>query len=181
MEGLERAYIIRLHFVDFARCLFVKYAIPLGIALILVWLVWSGQTQLWLLALGLFSTVFVLCIVNAMRIMDSETVPSWIAWPRMTTYLIWLAKEVVKSNVDVAKRVLSPSLPISPKMIQVTASQRTELGRVILANSITLTPGTVSVELQKDHVEVHALSHEGAEEDLSGGMNRRVANLEGLA
>ncbi len=162
------------------RVLIVKYAVTLGIALIVVWLVWSGQTQLWFLALGVFSSTLVVAIIHAMRILDSETVPSWLGWPRMIVYLIWLSREVIASNIDVARRVLAPSLPISPKMIRVTASQRTELGRVILANSITLTPGTVSVELQEDHVQVHALSHEGAEEDLSGGMNRRVAKLEGL-
>ena len=158
----------------------VKYAVTLGIALIIVWLIWSGHTEPWLLGLGILSTVFVVCIVHAMRILDSESVPTWLGWRRLAAYLIWLAKEVVKSNVDVARRIVAPSLPISPKMIRVTASQQTELGRVILANSITLTPGTVSVELQKDCVQVHALSHEGAEEDLSGGMNLRVAKLEGL-
>ena len=70
-------------------------------------------------------------------------------------------------------------MPLQRTMITVTATQRTELGRVILANSITLTPGTVSVDMQGDKISVHALHFEGAEEDLSGEMDRRVCRLEG--
>ena len=63
-------------------------------------------------------------------------------------------------------------------MVEVTAHQQTELGKVILANSITATPGTISVHMEQDKIQVHALSFKGAEEDLSGDMDRRVCKLE---
>ena len=93
-------------------------------------------------------------------------------------YLGWLTLEVIRSNLDVSRRVLSPRLPISPTLVWVPASQKTELGRVIFANSITLTPGTVSIDVQENEIEVHALSREGAEALLEGEMDRRVRAME---
>ena len=82
------------------------------------------------------------------------------------------------ANIVVTRIILSRKMPLYRNLISVRANQKSELGRVILANSITLTPGTVSVVLQGDRILVHALSFEGAEEDLSGEMDRRVCQLE---
>ena len=95
-----------------------------------------------------------------------------------TSYLPWLAKEIIVSNIEVARIILSPKMKLQRNMVDVHINQKTEIGRVIMANSITLTPGTVSVNLEDDQVQVHALSFEGAEEDLSGEMDRRVCKLE---
>ena len=83
------------------------------------------------------------------------------------------------ANIEVTKIVLAGKMPLQRNMIEVGAHQKSELGKVILANSITLTPGTVSVSMKDDRILVHALSFEGAEEDLSGDMDRRVCRLEG--
>ena len=85
---------------------------------------------------------------------------------------------MIKSNLDVSRRILSPRLPISPTVVWVPASQKSEMGRVIFANSITLTPGTVSIDVREGEIEVHALSKEGADALLEGEMNRRVAAIE---
>ena len=85
------------------------------------------------------------------------------------------------ANIDLTKRLLNPKLPINPQMIRVTASQKGDLGRVIYANSITLTPGTVSVDMQDDKIVIHALTSEADDEDKSGEMDRRVTRLEGLS
>ena len=82
------------------------------------------------------------------------------------------------SAVDVSKRVLDPKLPISPRAITLPLSQRTDIGRVTYANSITLTPGTVSIDLGEDFVRVHALTSEGAQALIEGEMDRRVTALE---
>ncbi len=95
-------------------------------------------------------------------------------------YWRWLAREVVKANLDVARRILSPSLPISPTVFTLKASQRTNLGRVTFANSITLTPGTVSIDLQGDTIEIHALTQEAAKTLQTGEMDRRVTDMEGF-
>ncbi|MDG2380198.1 MAG: Na+/H+ antiporter subunit E [Pirellulaceae bacterium] len=157
----------------------VKNALSLGTALLLVWLLWSGHPTVFLISLGLLSIAFTLWTVHCMGILDEESVPVWLGLKPFTRYLPWLTKEIVSSNLDVARRIADPKLPISPSMIYVKSDQKTAVGRVIMANSITLTPGTISVELQDGFIQVHALSHEGAAEDLSGEMNRRVTELEG--
>ena len=94
-------------------------------------------------------------------------------------YLPWLLAEIVKANIDVARIVLSQDLAISPRLIRVKASQKTVLGQVIYANSITLTPGTVSLDLREGEILVHALTHDTAEGVLTGEMDARVCRLEG--
>jgi multicomponent Na+:H+ antiporter subunit E len=100
---------------------------------------------------------------------------------RALLYIPWLILEVVKSNIDVARRILDPRLPISPRVIEVQASQRRDIGRVIYANSITLTPGTVSIDTDGDRITVHALTEEAAAGLLTGEMDRRVTRFEGGA
>ena len=114
-----------------------------------------------------------------MRIVDEEGAPVQLGIRPFTTYAPWLIKEIVKSNLEVTKIILAPKLELQRNLIEVGANPKTDLGRVILANSITLTPGTVSVSMKDDRILVHALSFEGAEEDLSGDMDRRVRKLEG--
>jgi multicomponent Na+:H+ antiporter subunit E len=93
-------------------------------------------------------------------------------------YLPWLLKEIVASNLTVAKLVLRPKLRVSPCVVRVKATQRGEGARVLFANSITLTPGTISMGTEKDAIIVHALTREIADGLLSGEMDRRVTALE---
>jgi len=114
-----------------------------------------------------------------MGILDEESVPINLGIRPFTRYLPWLAQQVVLSNIDVAQRIVDPKLPIDPAIVYVKTDAKTAIGKVIMANSITLTPGTVSVEIEDNRIQVHALNHEGAAEGLSGEMNRRVSELEG--
>ncbi len=149
------------------------HSISLGLALFGVWLLLSGFFEPLLLGLGVFSCVIVVLIANRMDLIDHEGVPIHLGW-RILTYWVWLAVEIVKANLDVARRILDPRLPIHPLLIRVKASQTSELGQVIYANSITLTPGTVSMHVGGGEILVHALTKEMAE-DLEGGeMDRRV-------
>lgn len=157
----------------------MKHVISLGIALFVVWLIWSGHPTVFLISLGILSTALTIRIVWLMGILDDESVPIKLGIRPFTRYLPWLVTQVVKSNVDVARRIIDPKLPIDPAMVYVKSDQKTAIGRVILANSITLTPGTVSVEIQEGRVHVHAIDQKGAAEELSGEMNRRVTELEG--
>ena len=93
-------------------------------------------------------------------------------------YLGWLVVEIIKSNIDVARRVWAPGLPISPTIVYLPASQSTDLGRVIYANSITLTPRTISIDVGDGEIEVHALSKEAADALAEGEMGRRVCEIE---
>jgi len=156
----------------------LKYVISLSIVLAAVWLTWSGIFETLTLSLGLISVIGVVLLARRMGLTDSEGTPLE-ASLRSLTYAPWLAKEILLANLDVARRILSPSLPISPRMIRIKARERTDLARVIYANSITLTPGTVSVEVDGADFAVHALTSEAAEALEHGEMDRRVARIDG--
>ena len=112
-----------------------------------------------------------------MGLVDPEGHPIHLA-PRATLYWPWLAKEIVKSAWDVTKVILSPRLPIQPTLVRFRPSQRTEVGLVTHANSITLTPGTITIEADRDEFLVHALTTAGAEGVTGGDMDARVARFE---
>lgn len=151
----------------------------MAVALVALWLVWSGHyDSLLLFGLGAASVSLVLVIGRRMQIIDREGAPTHLPLG-LLTYIPWLVWEIVKANVDVAARILNPRLPISPRVIHVRAGQPDDVGRVIYANSITLTPGTVSIETEGDVITVHALTAEAAEGVLSGEMDRRVTKLGG--
>lgn len=157
----------------------VTYAVGLLTILAAVWLLWSGHYDSpLLLGLGGVSLALVLFIALRMRIVDDEGVPIQLPLG-LVRYVPWLVFEIVKANVDVALRILRPGLPIRPRVIRVRAGQRTDIGRVIYANSITLTPGTVTIDTEGDDITVHALTEEAAEGVLTGEMDRRVARVEG--
>jgi len=114
-----------------------------------------------------------------MDVVDGEGVPIGLQHSRVVAYVPWLAWEIVKANVDVARRILAPGRPrIAPRLVRVRASQRSELGQVVYANSITLTPGTVSVDLTDGELLVHALHADAAAGVEAGAMDRRCAALE---
>ena len=145
-----------------------------------LWLLLSGffDNSL-LLSFGALSCALVVFVAWRVETIDPEEQPLRPRLgPQLLWYWPWLLWQVVLANVDVAKRILDPKLPIDPTMIELKPSQRSDLGRVIYANSITLTPGTVTTSLSGDSLEVHALTREGADDLLAGDMDRRVAGLE---
>ncbi|SIS97598.1 Na+/H+ antiporter subunit E [Insolitispirillum peregrinum] len=142
-----------------------------------LWLLLSGHTEPYLLALGALSIGLTVFVLRALKIADAEAMPLHLLG-RGLRYWPWLIREILKANWDVAKIIANPRLPISPTMARVTASQKTELGRAIYANSITLTPGTISVELDGDQITIHALTTGGADGTEEGTMDRKVTWLE---
>ena len=152
--------------------------LSLGAALTVLWLLFSGHYDAWFLVLGAVSVVLTVYLASRMDVVDHEGAPHQIAH-RIVAYLPWLTWEIIKSNFDVARRILTPSLPISPRTFRIRASQRTAVGRVLYANSITLTPGTVTMDVRGRDFEIHALTSESAEEVRAGRMDERVARIEG--
>ncbi len=150
----------------------------LALVLAGAWVLLSGIIQPLLLGLGLASVLAVVWLKARADRADRNPAPFALRTGRLPGYLLWLSWEIVKSNIDVARRILSPGLPISPSARWLPASQRSELTRVIYANSITLTPGTLSIDLEDGRVEVHAL-HEGSLDALERGeMNARACRLD---
>ena len=124
------------------------------------------------------SVLFSLWISYRMRIVDEEGAPVEMGIRPFIQFAPWLFKEIVESNITVAKIILSRDMNLRRNLVTVPAGPKSELGKVILANAITLTPGTVSVKMEGDEILVHALSFEGAAEDISGEMDRRIQKLE---
>ena len=145
-----------------------------------VWLLLSGHYTPLLIGFGLGSCTLTVYIARRMDVADHEGVP--ISWGvRFLLYLPWLMKEILVANIKVAKVILSPSLPINPIMVVFRSTQTTDFGRVLYANSITLTPGTITTGVEGDQLQIHALTWvdvDGREEDE---MDRRVSIVEGLS
>ncbi len=142
------------------------------------WLVWSGHYKPLLLGFGAASCLLVLFVSSRMGLLDDEVNPLLFGL-RPFRYLPWLLFEVAKSNVTVAKIILDPKLPIRPKLIFVRPSQHTAFGQVTYANSITLTPGTVTLDIRGGRILVHALTEGTAYDLVQGEMDRRVRQMEG--
>jgi multicomponent Na+:H+ antiporter subunit E len=152
------------------------------------WLLLSGHYDLadpssrYLIACGFATCVFVTWLARRrFRILDDEGHPIQLL-PRAFYYGPWLFWQIILSNWDVFRRVWSPRLRISPELVRVPDGTRSALGSVIYANSITLTPGTVTIGIDpaKRELLVHCL-HAGAVEDLlAGGMLEQVKRFEGL-
>ena len=145
-----------------------------GVLLFVFWLLLSGHYEPLLLGMGLASVVLTVFLVKRMYAIDHESYPLHL-YSQLPGYLVYIFREIVLSNIDVIKRILSLSeKSISPQLIEIPLSQKTDLGRVIYANSITLTPGTVSVELMQDKIIVHALTKEAADNLATGSMANAI-------
>ncbi len=151
----------------------VKHIISLGALLFALWLGLSGQLNTLMLSLGLVSTLLVVNLAHRMDVIDKEIYPA-----HMTVLLLrfwmFLAREVIVANIDVIKRIFRPGKNISPQLFELPLTQKSDLSRVIYANAITMTPGTVSVNLDKKTITVHTLSIEAADELRSGRMARAI-------
>ncbi len=153
-------------------------ALGLGAILFIFWLLLSGHyTDTLLIGLGLGSCGLVVGLAMRMDLVDHEGVPLQLGG-RFWVYFPWLMKEIFIANVNVARVILNPKLPISPVVTHFRASQESDLGKTIYANSITLTPGTITTSIQGQDLEIHALTLkdiDGREEDQ---MNHRVSWVE---
>ena len=152
-----------------------KRVIGLTILLMVAWLLWSGIYKPILLALGLFSCL--LCVYLVYRTGFFRGPSGLHLLHRLPGYWLWLLKEVFRSSIDVARIVLNPKLPISPTMIELEAQPTGPIGQAILGNAITLSPGTVTVDLYQGKLMVHCLTQSGADDLATGVANRKTAAL----
>ncbi len=157
----------------------MKHSFVLLLLLTVAWALWSGHTETLVVCLGAASIVGVTAMAARMR--QPGHIDPYLFMLRTLTYVPWLIWEIVKANIDVAKLVVARELDIHPRLIRAHASQKSITAQVVYANSITLTPGTVSLDLRDGQILVHALTRESAEGVLTGEMDRRVAALEGDA
>lgn len=155
-----------------------------AILLSITWLLLSGPFTLekgLVLSFGIGSVALVMWICQRMGVFHDEGRPIQYSWG-MLLYVPWLLWEIVVANFQVARAILSPKLPISPRLIRIQPTQKTDVGRVIYANSITLTPGTVTIAVEGDEFVIHSLLADEAAESVQdtseGSMDWRVSQVE---
>jgi len=160
------------------RGLPVADILTLAVALYGIWLVLSGHYTSFLLTVGLIVTSLCVYVALRMQLVDEEGVPISNLKLSFISYLLWLCVEVVRSNIPVVRAILQPRMGISPTIARIQGLQRTDLGRFIFANSITLTPGTTTLDVLGTEFEVYALFADGLDGIEGGEMDRRVAAME---
>lgn len=149
----------------------------LSAALFGFWLALSGHYTPLLITFGILSTALVVWLCLRLKVVDEEGVPTHIT-VRLLLYIPFLLKEIFLANVVVAKIILDPKLPISPRMVEFHGTQSTDLGRFLYANSITLTPGTITTGVEGQDYEIHALSAADLETDEESRMDQKCAHVE---
>jgi multicomponent Na+:H+ antiporter subunit E len=158
----------------------MKNVIDFGLILTGFWLINSGHFEPLLLGFGFLSVIGVMAITWRMKEKDGEFFPLIMMSRRLPGYLLWMTGQIIKANIDVIKRIWLGSTSISPTIVTCKATQKTDVGKVLYANSITLTPGTITLSVRDDILEVHALTREVAEDLLRGEMDRRVTAVEAV-
>jgi len=143
--------------------------------LMATWLLWSGIYKPLVLGLGVFSCTLSIYLAHRLGFFN-EVTPLHVI-PRLPRYWAWLLVDVVQSSLMVARVVLHPKLPISPTVVEFKAAPKGPIGQAILGNSITLSPGTVTLDVHKGRLRVHCLTRAAAESLLSGQANDRTAAL----
>ena len=142
----------------------------------IIWLLFSGHYTALILSLGGLSVLIVTWFIWRMDRVDGElgVLPMR---PRVLYYLLWLMWQVVLSNVDLVRRIWDPTLPIRPTWQRLDIKVTSALAKTLYANSITLTPGTLTTDVRDDHFMVHSLSSDGIDELRKGGMEKQIQRL----
>ena len=146
--------------------------------LVVLWLLMSGLYKTLILVFGLGSVLLVMFFMKRMSEKDGYEVEINLKIADTLKYLFWLIVEVAKCNVAVVKLLLARNVKISQEFVEIPVSTKNDLAQVIFANSITLTPGTVTVETEDNSLLVHVLNLDNNTESELGNMGHRVSNLE---
>lgn len=163
----------------------MKHYLTLAVILFLFWILLSGKMDLKFLTYGLATSLISAWICGPLLLLENASgTKKYFAFDvslgKYALYWLWLLKEVVKANWDVVKATIRPEMEINPRVIRFEAKLDNPMAHATLANSITLTPGTVTINLTDDGLyEIHALTDGAAEGLLSGDMQRKVADLFG--
>lgn len=152
----------------------VVYVMGLAIALTALWYGMSGLTEPVILGLGAISIVLTVVLATRLGLKDRESSP----YHRIFAFLAytpWLIGEILKANLTVVKAILSPELNIEPTLVKVKTTCKSDLAKVVFANSITLTPGTVTLRVDDDVMLVHGLFESEAQPEAFEEMDRRAS------
>lgn len=135
----------------------MTHKVLLTLVLVGFWLILSGHYTPLLLSLGAVSVGLVVFLAARMHVIETE-VQSLALFPRIFPYWLWLLKKIALANIDVFTRVWRGKQSIAPTRITYKCHASTDLGKTVFANSVTLTPGTIALDVHGDQVEIHALT-----------------------
>ena len=148
-----------------------------------LWLLLAGSLHRQELILGAFVSLVVTLLFGSRFTIFTGFRFSWMAPVYILQYLGDFMIALVKANFELARRVLTPSLPIRPEMVEVRTRLQSPLGRMLLANTITLTPGTLTVDVEDDLLLVHwvycppGTDIQQATDAIAGSFERRLGRF----
>ena len=148
------------------------------LGLFALWLIMSGIYKNLIIGFGAISVILCVWIIFRLGLVDDKGILQRFHFFAGLCYLFWLTVEIGKADWAVAKVILSKVMPSRQRLIGVPANQRSDIAKVLFANSITITPGTVTVETESDHLIVHALTDESADMAGLADMGARICALE---
>ena len=160
-----------LHFIR------MKYIFSPIVFLGIFWLLLSGHYTILLLCLGAASCIWVTRISRRMDVADHKGHPIHLVSPRIIPYYLWLGKEIVVSSFVVARMILSSNKKLSPAVARFPVDGMNDMEKVIYANSITLTPGTLTLEVSNSSISVHTIQEDMLESLEKGVMSSRVMSV----
>ncbi len=154
-------------------------------ALFFFWLVLSGHYSLKYILFGVASAALVTFLSNDLfsaifhheEREDESSSPDVLKFLRFLAYMPWLLYQIIKANIQVASIVLNPRMPIDPVILQFSTTMKREVAQVILATSITLTPGTVTISLDNGRYTIHALVPASAQDLVEANMQNKVGGI----
>lgn len=153
----------------------VKHSLFLFVILMLIWILLTSLNIQELTA-GIITSILIVLLTMKLEpvLGDIKINPKSILYSII--YFFIFVKELIVSNFDVARRVLSPSLPINPGIVKVHTKLKSKIGKLVLANSITLTPGTLTTEIEGENLYIHWIDI--TEDDMDGATKEIVEKFE---
>ena len=142
-------------------------------ALFVFWVILSASFEWIHLGLGLIFS-FAAAWINSAH---SPFVPKFRLWLRILIYLPWLFYKIIQSSLNLSKLILHPALPIAPQLISVESKLRHHAALVLLGNSITLTPGTITAEIDGKNLIVHSMDNVLSEDITSKQIESKIADI----
>ena len=162
----------------------LRQVLPLALTLFVLWLILSGKFDAFHVSIGAVSALCVALGTRRLLLLPPDigppgTHPTNVLPLRFLGYIPWLIWQIIVSSLHVAYVVLHPKMPIQPRLLRFDTAFPHVLAQLTLATSITLTPGTVTLDVDNDEFLVHALTDTSAKglEPQGGPMHRRVAAL----
>ena len=157
----------------------------LALGLFAIWIMLSGQFETKFLIIGFFSSLAISYVCFPLLLIKGadgkkDFFVFGVNYLKLLLYFLWLIGEILKASLDVAKEIMKPHMDYEPRVVHFSMPYENPMASVVLANSIILTPGTITLDVTESGIfEVHALTKGAAEDLLSGKMAEKVAKLYG--